>query len=167
MTALSLYNIAQEHRAMVERLMDFQDDSQAISDTIEAESYPLEVKAQNTAYAVKTLKATVEAIKVEEKNMATRRKAIENHIMRIEEYLKTCMEVAGVLKIECAHFRIAIKKNPPSVEVFEPSLVPVEFMKTPEPPPPDVDKAAIRGAIASGKEVPGAMMVQGTRVEIK
>jgi hypothetical protein len=51
------------------------------------------------------------------------------------------MEVAGVSKIECPHFLLSIQKNPPSVEVFEPSLVPAEFMKTPEPPPPAPDKA--------------------------
>lgn len=167
MTALSLYQIAAEHRQMVERLMQTQDDAAVIADTIEAESYPLEVKAQNVAYAVKNLEATAAAIKQAEQEMAARRKAIENRAENIKEYLKTCMEIAGVTKIECPHFALSIKSNPPSVDVFEPSLIPAEFMRQPEPPPPVIDKTAIKEAIKAGREVPGAMLAQGTRLEIK
>lgn len=167
MTSLSLYVIAAEHRQMVERLMDTQDDSQAIADTIEAESYPLEVKAQNVAYAVRNLEAAAAAIKEAEKQMADRRKSIENRAMHVKEYLKTCMEVAGVKKIDCPHFALTIKNNPASVDVFEPGLVPAEFMRQAEPPPPAPDKKAIKAELDAGKDVPGAKIVQGTRLEIK
>ena len=167
MTTLSLYNIAQEYRALVARLTDTQDDSQAIADTLEAESYPLEIKAQNVAYAIKNLEATATAIKSAEKEMADRRKAIENRAEHLREYTKTCMEIAGVQKIECPHFALSIRKNPESVNIFEAGLIPAEFMKQAEPPPPAPDKTAIKTAIKEGKEVAGAMLVQATRLEIK
>jgi hypothetical protein len=167
MTALSLYVIAAEHRQMVEALMATDNDTQTIADTIEAESYPLEVKAQNVAYAIKNLEATAEAIKAAEQEMAKRRRAIENRAMHIKTYLQACMEVAGVTKIDCPHFRLSIKNNPPSVEVFEEKLIPVEFMRQPEPPPPAPDKKAIAEALKAGKEIPGAMLAQGTRLEIR
>jgi hypothetical protein len=167
MNGLSLYTIAQEHRAMVERLMDTQDDAQAIADTIEAESYPLEVKAQNVAYAIKSLEATAAAIKQAEGDMAARRKAAEKRAEHLREYVKTCMEVAGVSKIECPHFALTIKKNPAAVDIFEPGLVPNEFMKQPEPPPAAPDKASIKAALQDGIEVPGAMLAQGTRLDIR
>jgi hypothetical protein len=167
MTALALYHIAAEYRAMVDRLMDAQDDQVAIADTIEAESYPLEVKAQNVAYAVKNLEATAEAIKAAEKEMAERRKRIENRAAHVREYLKTCMEIAGVKKIDCPHFALAIKSNPASVDIFEPGLIPAEFMRQPEPPPPSPDKTAIKDALKAGVEVPGAMLAQGTRLDIR
>jgi hypothetical protein len=167
MNGLSLYAIATEHRAMVERLMDTQDDAQAIADTIEAESYPLEVKAQNVAYAIKNLEATATAIKQAEADMAARRKAIEKRAEHLWEYTKACMEVAGVTKIECPHFALTIKKNPAAVDIFEPGLIPAEFMKQPEPPPATPDKAAIKAALQDGRDVPGAMLAQGTRLEIR
>lgn len=167
MSNLSLYEISQEYRGMVSALMDYQTDPQAIADTIEAESGSLTTKAQNVAYAIKNLEATATAIKAAEKEMADRRKAMENRAEHIREYLKTCMEIAGVTKIDCPHFALSIKNNPPSVDVFEPSLVPAEFMKQPEPPPPAPDKAAIAKALKSGNEVPGATLAQGTRLEIK
>lgn len=165
--SLSLYTIAQEHRAMVARLMETQEDAVAIADTIEAESYPLEVKAQNVAYAVKNLEATAAAIKSAEQEMATRRKAVENRASGLKEYAKTCMEIAGVTKIDCPHFALSIRSNPPSVDVFEPSLIPLKFMKQPEPPPAAPDKTAIKEAIKAGEDVPGALLAQGTRLEIK
>ena len=167
MANLSLYNIAQEHRAMVEHLMNTQEDMQAIQDTIEAESYPIEQKAQNVAYAIKNISATAEAIKAAEKEMSERRKALEKREEHLREYLKTCLEMAGIQKIECPHFAMTIKKNPPSIDVFEAGLIPAEYMKAPEPPPPLPDKVLIKQAISEGKEVPGAKLVQGSRLEIR
>lgn len=167
MTALTLYEIAAEHRAMVEALTDTQDDARAIADTIEAESYPLEIKAQNVAYAIKTLDANAAAIESAAKSMIARAKTMRDRANHVREYLKTCMEVAGVKKIECPHFDLSIRKNPESVDIYEPGLIPAEFMRAPEPPPPLPDKSAIKDAIKSGKEINGAKLVQGTRLEIK
>jgi hypothetical protein len=167
MTGLALYVIAAEHRRMVDALMATDNDAQTIADTIEAESHPLEVKAQNVAYAIKTLDANADAIEAAAKEMVARAKSIRNRASHIREYLKTCMEIAGVTKIECPHFALSIKKNPESVDIFEEKLIPAEFMKTPEPPPPSPDKAAIKEALKAGKEVPGAMLAQGKRLEIK
>lgn len=152
---------------MVDRLMDTQDDHLAIADTIEAEGYELEVKAQNVAYAVRNLESLAAQIKDAEKQMYDRRKAIENRAMNIKEYLKTSMEIAGVRKIECPHFAISIKNNPSGVDIFEPALIPAEFMRQPEQPAPCPDKTAIKEAIKNGREVLGAMLSSGTRLEIK
>lgn len=164
---ISLYQIANEHRSMVDRLMDSQTDAAAIADTIEAESYPLEIKAQNVAYAIKNLEATASAIKAAESEMSSRRKAIEKRSENIKEYLKTCMEIAGLTKIECPHFSLSIKSNPSSVDIFEEKLIPAEYMRQYEAPPPSPDKTAIKEAIKAGNEVSGATLVQGTRLEIK
>lgn len=152
---------------MVEALTNTQDDAQAIADTIEAESLPLEEKAQRVAYAPKILEAEADAIEAAAKEMVARAKAKRTRAEHIREYLKTCMEVAGVSKIECPQFAISIKKNPPAVDVFEPDLIPAEFMRQPETPPKVIDKAAIKEAIKAGQIVPGALLAAGTRIEIK
>lgn len=152
---------------MVAALMDATDDAQTIADTLDAESYPLEIKAQNVAYAVKNLDATAAAIKAAEQEMSARRKAIENRAQRLREYALACMEIADVSSINCPHFEISVRSNPASVEIFEPELVPAEYMRQPEPPPPSVDKVAIKDAIKSGKNVPGAKLVQTKRLQIK
>ena len=166
MNAITLYEIAHEHRAMVEALMSTQDDAAAIADTIEAESYPLEVKAQNVAYANRNLEASADAIKAAEKQMAERRKAIENRAQRVKEYLQTCMQIAGMTKIECPHFALTIKNNPASVEVLDEKQIPQDYMRE-IPAKFEIDKTLIKKAIADGFDVPGAKLTQGKRLEIK
>lgn len=167
MTALTLFQVAAEHRALVDRLMETDHDAQTIADTIEAESYPLEVKAQSVAYAIRNLDSLAAQIKEAEKQMADRRKSVENQAARLREYLLRCMELANVQRIDCAHFGIAVRANPASVEIFEPAMIPQEFMRQPEPPPAAPDKTAIKEALKAGKDVPGAVLVQAKRVEIK
>jgi hypothetical protein len=167
MSSLSLYEIASEYRKITEILMDSGCDEQALIDTLEGEQWDLQCKAQNYGFVIRNLQATAASIRDAEKQMSDRRKAIEKRAEILLERLKTGLEIAGVSKIECPHFALTIKKNPAAVEVFEPSLIPQSFMRTPEPPPPSPDKAAIKAALQSGADVPGAHMVQGTRLDIK
>jgi hypothetical protein len=166
MTALTLYQIAAEHRQMVETLMDAQADPQTIADTIEAESYPLEIKAQNTAYAIKTLDANADAIEAAAKEMLDRAKALRNRAKHVKDYLLRCMDIAGANKIECPHFALTIKANPVAVEIFDEKQVPFDYMRE-IPARLEVDKTLIKQAIKDGFEVPGAKLTTGKRLEIK
>lgn len=170
MTALTLFQIAAEYRHITDVLMDSGVDEQTLTDTLEGEAWPLELKAQNYGFVIRNLESTAASIKEAEKQMADRRKAIEKRAAALIERLKTGLEIAGVSKLECPHFALTIKKNPPSVEVWDEKQIPVKFMRTPEPPPPPEavpDKKAIMEALKVGEEVPGAIKAQGTRLEIR
>lgn len=163
----TLYEIAREYKGTAELLANLELDAQTVADTLEGQSGDLQTKAQNTVFVLRNLESTAEAIKQAEAEMAQRRRAIEARADRLKTYVLECMQVAGVEKIECPHFRISIKNNPGSVDVFEPGLIPSEFMKNPEPPPPTPDKTAIKNAIKNGAEVPGARVVTTQRLDIK
>ncbi len=163
----ALYEIAAEYRAAAEKLAELDLDAQTITDTLEGLSGDVETKAQNVAFFVRNLEATAAAIKQAEADMAARRKAMENRADGLKRYIFESMTVAGIEKIECPHFRLAIKNNPAAVDVFEPGLVPASFMRTPEPPPPALDKTAIKEALKAGQDVPGARLTSGQRLEIK
>jgi hypothetical protein len=167
MSGLSIYEIAHEYREVCNVLMDAGVDEQTLADTLEGERWALEVKAQNYGFVIRNIEATAEAIKEAEGRMAARRKTLESRAAYLLERLKTGMEIAGVSKIDSPYFNIAIKSNPPSVDIFEPALIPAELYKQPPAPAPYPDKTAIKAAIKAGQEVPGAMLVQGTRLEIK
>jgi hypothetical protein len=74
------------------------------------------------------------------------------------------LEMLGVKKVAGREHVFSIKKNPASVEVFDETLLPAEFIRwTPSP-----DKAAIRAAIEQGQTVPGAKLVDDkTRLETR
>jgi hypothetical protein len=163
----SLYVIANEYQAMVERLMNSDLDEQTIADTIEGASGELELKVTNVAMFIRNLEASAEQIKLAEKAMADRRKALENKADSVKRYLFDNMKRTGITKIDSPYFALTIKKNPPSVIIDDVALIPNEYKVFLPPPPPTPDKAAIKAALQEGKTVEGAHIEQGERLEIK
>ena len=163
----ALYELSAEYRSACDKLADLDLDPQTVSDTLEGMSGEWETKATNTAMVVRNLEASAAAIKDAEKQMADRRKAIENRADRVRQYLLDNMLYAGIQKIECAYFKLTVRANNAAVDVFEQGLIPNEYMRQPDTPPPVIDKIAIAAAIKAGKEVPGAKLTQGVRLEIK
>lgn len=164
---MNLFDIAAAYRQMADTLADLDLDDQTIADTLEGESGALEVKATNVAAVCRNLEASAAAIKEAEQQMKARRTAIENRAARLRRYLLDGMRLAGISKIESPHFAISVRKNPPAVDVFEPGLVPADYMKDPPPPPPEIDRKLVMQALKEGFDVPGCRLTQGERVEIK
>ena len=161
-----MFDIAVQYRADAARLADLDLPAEVVTDTLDSMAGELEVKAQNVVFFAKDLQATAAAIKDAEEAMAKRRKAFENRARHLLEYVQGCMETAQVQRVECPHFRIAIQRKPPSVDVYEPGLLPAQYLRTPEPTAPVPDKAAIATALKDGTEVPGARLLHGTRLAI-
>jgi len=167
----ALYVLTNQYLELAEKLADGDFDAQTIADTIEASgiSDELAVKAQGIEFVARGAEAHHAAIDAE----IARLTALKVHRQKVADglraYLKDNMERAGIEKIECPLFRLTIKKNPPSVELLDTSALPAEFWRTPEPKPPVAapDKTAIKTALAAGVVVPGARLVQGTRLEVK
>lgn len=162
---ISLYTIADEYLQAASTLSDLDLPEEVIADTLESLQYPLEQKATNVAMFVRNLEATAAAIKEAEGEMSKRRKSLENRVDNIRAYLLQNMVRTGVTKIECPLFKLAVRDNPPSVVID--GDVPAEFMRQPDPPPPVADKKAIGEALKAGREVPGAHLQRGQRLEIK
>jgi hypothetical protein len=167
MTSLALYEIAHEHRAALEKLADLDLDEQTLADTLESIGGELQTKATNTAMVIRNLEATAAAIKDAEAQMKARRTAYENRAARVRDYLLANMMVAGVQKIECPLFKLAVRENPPAVEIFEPALIPLDYMVVPPIPDAVPDKKGIALVLKAGGDVPGCKLTRGTRLEIK
>lgn len=163
----TLFEIAANYRDMAAKLADLDLDETTIADTLEAEGGELQEKAQNVGFVVRNIEASAAAIKDAEAQMAARRKALENRAARLRAYLLDSMTMAGVDKIESPYFAIAIRKNPPSVEVLDEAQVPAGYFTSPPPPPPVLDRKLILAALKEGVDVPGCRIKQGQRVDIK
>jgi hypothetical protein len=76
------------------------------------------------------------------------------------------LQAVGTEKTETDRFTVAIRANPPSVEVLEPTLVPAEFIRTVTTM--SVDKRAILELLKTTGEVPeGIEIVRKQRLEIR
>lgn len=167
MSGLSLYQIAAEYKADLERLTDLDLPPEVVADTLESMGGELEVKAQNVIGFMRHLESTAASIKEAERKMADRRKAIENRAKRLKDYVLEVMQRNGIQKIESPYFVISIGKNPPSVDIYDDKQVPTAYLSDPPPPAPQPDKKLIAQAIKDGFEVPGCRLVQGVGLRIR
>jgi hypothetical protein len=163
----TLFEIAREYRTDIEKLGDLDLPDEVIADTLESMGGDLTVKACNVAAFMAHLETVAAGMKEAESRMKARRQAVERRNERMRHYLLHGMQFAGVERIDGPDFVLSIKKNPPSVEVFDERMVPADYMKQPEPPPPTVDKALVKAAIRDGYEVPGCRLVNGFRLSIE
>lgn len=162
-----LYEIAR-NKVELERLMEYGDlDPQAIIDTLEAVEGELNDKAINVAKVTRNIDAVAAAVRQAGKDMLERAARMEKRAESIRQYLLMNMEFAGITKIECPQFVIAVKRNPPAVVIDDEKFVPAEYLTQPEPPTPRPDKVKIRDALKAGEDVPGCRLVQSDRVEIR
>jgi hypothetical protein len=162
----ALFQLVAEYRSAAEKLADLDLDEQTIADTLDAMAGEVEVKAANVAYMVRNLEVTAEALKEFEKAQKARREAIERRADRLKDYIGTCLQQAGIHKVEAAGVVLSFRKSS-AVVINEPGLIPAEFMRQPEPPPPAPDKKAISDAIKAGREVPGAHIEEHQNLQIK
>ena len=163
----TLYDIAAEYRADLDKLSDLDLPPEVIADTLEGMSGALEAKASNIASLVRNLEVTAEAVKDAEAQLYKKRKAIENRIEAIKSYTLNVMVANKIEKIETAYFKVSVTKNPPAVDVFDPEQIPAHFMRQPEPPPPQIDKSAIKESLKLGEDVPGCRLTQSLSLRIK
>ena len=164
MKNLTLYEVSSEYAQAAEKLNDMDLPEEVVRDTLEGLLGNLEVKSQNVAMFALNLEKLAEQIKEAEKQMAHRRRVIENRAASIKSYLKECMESAGISKIECPYFKMAIKKNSPKVIIDNTESIPSTYMRI--PPPPEPDKKAVGELLKSGESVTWAHLESGTRLEI-
>ncbi|QDQ28272.1 siphovirus Gp157 family protein [Chitinimonas arctica] len=163
----ALYVLAKEYRTAAEKLADLDLPPEMIADTLEGLAGALEHKATNVAMFIRNLEANVEAIKGAEKQMAERRRAMESRAENLRDYLKGAMQATQISVIESPYFKVAIRSNPESVVIDATSQIPAEFMRRPDPPPAQPDKKLIAEAIKAGRDVPGAHLARGQRLDIR
>lgn len=168
MTGIALYRLAGEYQQLAERLSNMDLDAQTIADTIEGSGLTEAItdKAMGVEMVARTMEMHVPAIDAEIERLAALKKQRVAAAAGLRAYLKKNMLDAGIDKIEGPLFKIKLQNNPAAVDIFEPGLLPAEFMTQPAPPPPAADKKAIAGALKAGIDVPGARLVQGQRLVV-
>lgn len=162
----SLYTLTAEYMAVAQALSETNLDPQTIADTLEGLSGDLEAKSVNVAKFVRSLEATAEQIKLAEKEMADRCKAIENRAKGIRDYLLNNMQACGISKIESPWFVLSVKQNPPAVVIDDEASIPADYLRE-IPAIHEPDKTLIKQALKDGFAVPGCRLQAGVRLEIK
>lgn len=121
-------------------------------------------KVTNIVKFVKNLEAQRDAVASEVKRLSDRKKAIDNRIDWLKNYVKTAMQATQSEKIKYALFTIYVGQSQPSVEVLNIDEVEEQFIKIKK----EVDKTKILEQVKSTGVIPtGVNIVQGTHLVIR
>lgn len=117
-------------------------------------------KAENVALYIKNLRAEAEAIKAEEKALASRRKQTERKAESLAGYLQYCL---GGDKLKTPRVAVSYRKSQ-RVECDDISMVPEKYLRYKDP---ELDKAAIKEAIKDGRDDTGCRLEDYTSMSIR
>ena len=151
----ALYMLASEYRAAAQTLANLDLDAQTVADTLESLSGELETKAQSVAHMVRSIEADAAAMKDWARAANERAASALARAESLREYIARCMLATGLTKIEGPGVKLSFRKSA-AVVIDGADLIPSEYMRQAEAPPPAPDKAAIKAALGAGLDVPGA-----------
>lgn len=160
---MNLYTLTSNYTQVLD-LIDEGAEMMCLQDTLDSLTDAIEDKAENIAKLIKTVDAEAEALKVEEKRLSDRRRALENRSKGLKDYLQSNLETAGLKKLKGKLFSFTIQSSNPSLWVSEGAKIPRAFLiKQPD----KVDNKGLIEALKSGKKIKGTQLIQGESLRIR
>jgi hypothetical protein len=138
-------------------------EEEAIADTLEALHMERGLKWDNIACLIKAMDAENKAIREEEKVLSDRRQRQERTSDRLRDYLLRSLQQSGERKFKTARCALSLRQSPGTTVIDDMDKLPTDFVRL----EPKVDRTAIKQAIKSGAEVPGAHIEYGDTLSIR
>lgn len=111
MSGFKLYEISEELMTLEDMLYDDTVDQETVQDTLEMINMDFEDKADNYAKIIRTMDASIKALKDEEQRLSGRRKALEERQKWLKDTLEANMRYTGKMKFKTPLFSFSIQKN--------------------------------------------------------
>ena len=157
-TEMKLYEIAPAFAALVE-----QDDfTEGDLKTLDELNLALKDKAGNIAAITDKYETFITLCETEEKRIKARKKATQNKVRRLNDYLKYGMTATGVKKIEYGTRTISLQNNPPKLVIDNEEEIPPRYYVI-VPETTQLDKAMVKWDLKDG-EIPGVHLEQGQSI---
>ena len=169
---MKLYEITTEYRQALAVIneadltdLNPEEQQQLITDTLAPFEYEFQHKALAIGAFVANLELEADALKTMEQRINQRRKANERKAEWLTDYLHVNMEVMKLTSIKDNQISLSLRKNPPKVIINNETLIPEDFKETQTTIL--IRKTLIADALKQGKVIPGAMLQQSTRLQIR
>lgn len=165
MNAPTLYGITAELNAILTQLEELGGEiTPELEQALAINEENFAAKSEDYGHAILNLKGMAAAAKAEKERLAALQKFYENTYNRLDNALKTAMVATGHDKVETPTMRLSLRRTT-ATEVDDLDAVPAEFKTTKVEVV--ADKTAIKKAIQSGEDVPGAHLVENVSLQIK
>lgn len=157
---MNLYELARNYAEIQE--MDL--DEETLRDTLDSIKDAAEQKIENCIKWMRVLKGEITAFKEEENRLKKIRIAKENKLKWLNKYVEDFLKDSGLTRFKTGIFTLSLQNNPPSVEVYDATLIPTKYLIEQLPV---VDKTALKEVLKNGIEVPGAELKQTKGLRIR
>ena len=119
-----------------------------------------EAKIESICLWIKNLEAEATALKAEKDAFDQRLKATERKKESLAQYITDCLDGKA---FETTRVKVSFRRSE-ILEVADPSVIPVEFLKVPKV---EVDKVGLKKAVKGGLVVDGVRLVERQNLQIK
>jgi len=147
-------------------VLSLMDSDEVTDDQLSMAFGDITVKCENVCKYLAVLDANSDMFKKEIARLSDRRKAIDNHIQRIKEYLQVNMERLEIDSIDAGVFNVRLQNSPDSLEVIDKEKTPAAYRifipKTWEP-----DLKRIKEDLKAGKKIKGYSLKSGKHIRIR
>lgn len=157
----NLYELTMEALELQRMLENGEIDEQVYSDTVE--SLDIDTKISSICSVIRNLEADVVAFKAEKDRLAERQKTAENGIKRLKESLLNYMQITNQSKVKQGVFSVRVNRSE-SVNITSLIDIPADYLKFKEP---EVNKAELKKALKSGRNILGAELIENSSVVIR
>jgi hypothetical protein len=163
---MKLYEITNELQRICDYMGDAEELTQEMFDNLDGLQEDFETKAISVASYIKNLEAEEQAIAEAIKGMTLRKARLAKQAESLSDYLQLNLQKLSINEIKSSpYFKIRLKQCPVSVEVFDESVLPAEYLR--EKITVTVDKIKLKETMSEGVEVPGATLQRKIKLEIK
>ena len=158
-----LYELTEQYNNLMELMENPDVPQEMLEESLNQINDELDTKLENIAKVIKSFEVDTKGLKEEEKRLADRRKAKENKISSLKEYVEGAMRSTGVFKVKGKVFTLAIQKNAPSVLIKDLECIPNEYFKVKK----EVDKTLLKEKLKEGQIIEGAELQQKESLRIR
>jgi hypothetical protein len=162
----TLYALSDEYTHLVDLLEDPDVDPAMLEAELDRVGEQIVHKAEAIAGLIRWFEGLAALRKAEAKRMADTVGTYQHRADWLRAYVLRQMETLEVPKIETGRFTLAVRQNPPRVEVLNDAEIETSFLRhIPEQWEPN-KKAILEHYKRTGEIPPGVDIVRGTRLDI-
>lgn len=110
---------------------------------------------------IKNMQAEIDALKLEERKLADRRRVKENQVRNLKAYVLMSMEATETSKLETSKVALSTRKSQ-RVVIDDERRVPLQFVKVTQ----TINKEALKKALKAG-DVQGAHIEESMNLQLK
>lgn len=159
---MNLFEMTEVEKQLYELFTTGDIPEEAYNDTLE--SIGIEGKLEDYCHVIGQLDADITMFKNEIERLNAKQKSAQKGIDRMKAALSGYMKETGKEKAKAGTYNLSFRKSE-AVIIQDELALPNEFVNTKTTTTPD--KAAIKRAIKSGVDVPGAKLQENQNLQIK